>query len=195
MEHPIKCEDGRSTLMKIEQTSLPGVLTLTPQIYRDDRGAFLETFNLRQMTEAGLPERWVQDNFSLSKKNVLRGIHYQVVQPQGKLVRVTQGAVLDVAVDLRRSSPAFGKHIGVELSGENGRMLWIPAGFGHAFLVLSDVAGFAYKVTDYYSPAGERTILWDDPELDIAWPVKQEDVIVSAKDAKGKRLREADVFE
>lgn len=181
--------------MKIEQTLLPGVLVLTPAIYRDDRGAFLETFNLRQFADAGLPERWVQDNFSLSKKNVLRGIHYQITQPQGKLVRVTHGTVLDVAVDLRRSSPAFGKHAAVELSGENGRMLWIPAGFGHAFLVLSEVAGFAYKVTDYYSQAGERTILWNDPELAIQWPVKSEDVIVSAKDAKGKRWTEADVFE
>lgn len=181
--------------MKIEQTVLPGVLVLTPAIYRDDRGAFLETFNLRQITEAGLPQHWVQDNFSLSRKNVLRGIHYQITQPQGKLVRVTHGAVLDVAVDLRRSSPAFGKHAAIELSGENGRMLWIPPGFGHAFLVLSDVAGFAYKVTDYYSPASERTILWNNPELAIPWPVKPEDVIVSAKDAKGKRLREADVFE
>ncbi len=157
--------------MKIEATRLPGVLVLTPAIYRDDRGAFMETFNLRQMAEAGLPANWVQDNFSISKKNVLRGIHYQIMQPQGKLVRVTHGAVLDVAVDLRRSSPAFGKHVAVELSGENGAMLWIPAGFGHAFLVLSDVAGFAYKVTDYYSPAGERTIVWNDPELAIAWPI------------------------
>lgn len=180
--------------MKIEETRLPGVLVLTPTIYRDGRGAFLETFNLRQMTEAGLPDYWVQDNFSLSKKNVLRGIHYQITQPQGKLVRVTHGAVLDVAVDLRRSSPAFGKHAGVELSGENGKMLWVPAGFGHAFLVLSDVAGFAYKVTDYYSPASERTIVWNDPEIGIRWPVKAEDVIVSAKDAQGKMLREAELF-
>lgn len=180
--------------MKIEETSLPGVLVLSPMIYRDDRGAFLETFNLRQIAEAGLPEHWVQDNFSLSKKNVLRGIHYQVTQPQGKLVRVTHGAVLDVAVDLRRSSPAFGKHVAVELSGENGNMLWIPAGFGHAFLVLSDVAGFAYKVTDDYSPASERTIVWNDPEIGIQWPVKAEDVIVSAKDAQGKMLRDAEVF-
>ena len=181
--------------MNIEETRLPGVLVLSPTIYRDDRGAFLETFNLRQITEAGLPKNWVQDNFSLSKKNVLRGIHYQVTQPQGKLVRVTHGAVLDVAVDLRRGSPAFGKHVAVELSGENGKMLWIPAGFGHAFLVLSDVAGFAYKVTDYYSPSSERTIVWNDPEIGIQWPVKAEDVIVSAKDAQGKMLREAEVFE
>lgn len=181
--------------MMIESTSLPGVLLLTPAIYRDHRGAFLETFNLREITEAGLPERWVQDNFSLSRKHVLRGIHYQVTQPQGKLVRVTHGAVLDVAVDLRRSSPGFGKHAAVELSGENGKMLWIPPGFGHAFLVLSDVAGFAYKVTDYYSPPGERTILWSDPEIAIPWPVITEEAIVSPKDAHGKLLREAEVFD
>ena len=180
--------------MKIEATSLPGVLLLIPAIFRDDRGAFSETFNLRRMAEAGLPSNWVQDNFSISKKNVLRGIHYQILQPQGKLVRVTHGAVLDVAVDLRRSSPAFGRHVAVELSGENGRMLWIPEGFGHAFLVMSDVAGFAYKVTDYYSPAGERTIVWNDPDLAISWPLAEGDAIVSEKDRKGARLRDAEVF-
>ncbi len=165
-----------------------------PAIFRDDRGAFSETFNLRRMAEAGLPSKWVQDNFSVSKRNVLRGIHYQIVQPQGKLVRVTHGAVLDVAVDLRRSSPAFGRFVAVELSGENGRMLWIPEGFGHAFLVMSDVAGFAYKVTDYYSPAGERTIVWNDPDLAISWPLAEGDAIVSEKDRKGARLRDAEVF-
>jgi dTDP-4-dehydrorhamnose 3,5-epimerase len=180
--------------MKIEATSLPGVLLLTPAIYRDDRGAFSETFNLREMTEAGLPSNWVQDNFSLSKRNVLRGIHYQIVQPQGKLVRVTHGVVLDVAVDLRRSSPQFGRHVAVELSGENGRVLWIPEGFGHVFLVLSDVAGFAYKTTDYYNPGGERTILWNDPDLAIPWPLSGAAPIVSQKDAAGKPLREAEFF-
>ena len=181
--------------MKIQETSLPGVLLLTPAFFRDDRGAFLETFNLRSMVEAGLPENWAQDNFSLSKKNVLRGIHYQITQPQGKLVRVTHGAVLDVAVDLRRSSPGFGRHVAVELSGENGQMLWIPAGFGHAFLVLSEVAGFAYKVTEYYSPAAERTIVWNDPDLAVSWPVASEDVIVSEKDRKGSTLRNAELFQ
>jgi dTDP-4-dehydrorhamnose 3,5-epimerase len=180
--------------MKIEETSLPGVLVLTPTIYCDDRGAFSETFNLRRMAEAGLPTSWVQDNFSISRKNVLRGIHYQITQPQGKLVRVTHGAVLDVAVDLRRSSPTFGKHEALELSGENGKMLWIPEGFGHAFLVLSAVAGFAYKVTDYYSSAGERTILWNDPDLGVDWPVTEADAIVSEKDRKGARLRDAELF-
>jgi dTDP-4-dehydrorhamnose 3,5-epimerase len=180
--------------MKIEETSLPGVLLLTPTIYKDERGAFMETFNLKQMAEAGLPAHWVQDNFSISKKHVLRGIHYQVVQPQGKLVRVTHGAVVDVAVDLRRSSATFGQHVAVELSGENGAMLWIPVGFGHAFVVLSEQAGFAYKVTDYYSPAGERTIAWDDPDLAIEWPVAAGNAIVSEKDRRGVRFREAEVF-
>lgn len=180
--------------MKIEETALAGVVLLTPDVYCDNRGAFLETWNLRAMSEAGLPSTWVQDNFSISKKNVLRGLHYQVTQPQGKLVRVTHGAVLDVAVDLRRSSPTFGKHIGVELEGESGRMLWIPAGFGHGFLVLSDVAGFAYKVTDYYSPAGERTILWNDKDLAIPWPVAADQVVVSERDQRGAAFRGAQVF-
>lgn len=180
--------------MKIETTALPGVLLLTPRIFRDDRGAFQETWNLRAMAEAGLPSTWVQDNFSVSKKNVLRGIHYQITQPQGKLVRVAYGAALDVAVDLRRSSPTFGKHIAVKLSGDNGAMLWIPVGLGHAFLALTDSVGFAYKVTDYYSPGGERTIRWNDPDLAIPWPLAAEDAIVSEKDAQGKTLRDAEVF-
>jgi dTDP-4-dehydrorhamnose 3,5-epimerase len=180
--------------MKIEATSLSGVLVLTPAVYRDERGAFSETFNLRQMTEAGLPTNWVQDNFSISRRHVLRGIHYQIVQPQGKLVRVTHGAVLDVAVDLRRSSPGFGRHVAVELSGEDGKMLWIPKGFGHAFLVLSEVAGFAYKVTDYYAPKGDRTILWNDPDLAIPWPAAECELIVSEKDRNGANLRDAEIF-
>jgi len=181
--------------MKIEETRLEGVLLLTPTVYQDERGRFQETFNLKRMVDAGLPERWVQDNFSVSKKNVLRGIHYQIAQPQGKLVRVTHGAVWDVAVDLRRNSATFGRHLAVELSAENGRMLWIPEGFGHAFLVLSDEAGFAYKVTDYYRQAGERTILWSDAELAIPWPVTREDVVVSEKDRRGASFKDAEVFE
>jgi len=180
--------------MKITATGLSGVLILTPNIYRDSRGAFSETWNLRGMVEAGLPSTWVQDNFSVSKKNVVRGIHYQVIQPQGKLVRVTHGAALDVAVDLRRSSPNFKKHVAVELSGDNGQMLWIPEGFGHAFLALTDQVGFAYKVTDYYCPAGERTILWNDADIGISWPVAPEDAIIAEKDRKGTTLREAEVF-
>jgi dTDP-4-dehydrorhamnose 3,5-epimerase len=180
--------------MKIEGTSLPGVLLITPKIHSDSRGVFWETWNQKAFESAGLPATWVQDNFSVSKKNVVRGIHYQVVQPQGKLVRAAHGAVFDVAVDLRRNSPSFGEHVGVELNEENGRMLWIPEGFGHAFLVLSDIAGFAYKVTDFYNPTGERTIVWNDPDLDIAWPIEAEKAIVSEKDAKGAMFQSAEVF-
>ncbi len=181
--------------MKVRETGLPGVLLLCPKIYRDERGFFCETFNSRVMAEAGLPTEWVQDNFSVSKKNVLRGIHYQITQPQGKLVRVTHGAVLDVAVDLRRSSAAFGKHVAVELSAEKGEMLCIPAGFGHGFLALTDGVGFAYKVTDYYAPGGERTIVWNDAEIGIPWPIDAADAIVSEKDRAGARLRDAEVFQ
>jgi|SRR6516165_2821134 dTDP-4-dehydrorhamnose 3,5-epimerase len=179
--------------MTFEETGLPGVVIITPKIFRDSRGAFQETFNLRAIVAKGLPQNWAQDNFSISKRHVLRGIHYQLTNPQGKLVRVTHGAVFDVAVDLRRSSAHFGKHVTVELTGENGRILWIPEGFGHGFVVLSDVAGFAYKTTNYYAPDGERTILWSDPDLGIRWPVR-EGVIVSEKDAMGKLFRDAEVF-
>jgi len=180
--------------MKVQETSLAGVLLLSSTVYRDSRGAFQETWNQREMAEAGLPANWVQDNFSVSKKNVLRGIHYQVFQRQGKLVRVAYGAALDVAVDLRRSSPGFGRHVAVELTGESGQMLWIPEGFGHAFLALTDTVEFAYKVTDYYSPAGERTILWSDSDLAIPWPANAAHIIVSEKDSQGAALSEAEVF-
>lgn len=180
--------------MTIEETPLKGVLILTPKIHRDSRGAFWETWNDRDMRAAGLSAAFVQDNFSLSKKNVARGIHYQTVQPQGKLVRVTHGVALDVAVDLRRGSATFGKHVAVELSGDNGRMFWIPVGFGHAFLALSDIVGFAYKVTDYYCPQGERTILWNDKVLAIPWPIRESDALVSEKDSQGSAFPEAEVF-
>jgi dTDP-4-dehydrorhamnose 3,5-epimerase len=180
--------------MKITQTAIPEVLVLTPRVFCDARGAFFETYNEQTMREAGLPTEWRQDNCSVSLKHVVRGIHYQVTQPQGKLVRVMHGAVLDVAVDLRRSSPTFGHHVAVELSEQNGAMLWIPAGFGHGFAVLSEKAGFAYKVTDYYSPTGERTILWNDPKIGIAWPITESEAIVSDKDRQGKTLDEAEVF-
>jgi dTDP-4-dehydrorhamnose 3,5-epimerase len=180
--------------VKITKTSLPGVLVLTPTVYRDNRGAFWETWSAHKMAELGLPGPWVQDNFSLSRKNVVRGIHYQVVKPQGKLVRATHGAILDVAVDLRRSSPTFAKHEAVELDGECGEMLWIPVGFGHGFLALTDVVGVAYKITDDYSPIGERTIAWDDPDVAIPWPVAAEEAILSAKDRAGVALRAAEVF-
>ncbi len=180
--------------MKITETALPGVLILTPKIFSDSRGAFCETYNEKVMQEAGLPTTWVQDNFSVSSKHVVRGIHYQVIQPQGKLVRVAFGTVIDVAVDLRKSSPTFGKHVAVELSEENGQMLWVPPGFGHAFAVLTEKAGFAYKVTDYYSPAGERTLLWNDPKVGIDWPLSDAEAIVSGKDQQGKTLEDAEVF-
>lgn len=180
--------------MKIIETAIPGVLILEPRVFKDNRGAFCETYNERVMEQAGLPTRWVQDNYSVSRKNVVRGIHYQIHKTQGKLVRVTHGKVWDVAVDLRRSSPYFGKHVGVELSDENSLLFWIPEGFGHGFVALSDTASFAYKVTEYYSPADERTVLWNDPEIAIPWPVSAADAIISDKDRQGRGLREAEVF-
>jgi dTDP-4-dehydrorhamnose 3,5-epimerase len=180
--------------MKIEQTALAGVLILTPTIHQDDRGAFWETWNQIRMSDAGLPSAWVQDNFSVSKKNVLRGIHYQIDRPQGKLVHVVYGAVLDVVVDLRRSSSTFGKHVSVELDESSVRTLWIPGGFGHAFLALTDKVGFAYKVTEYYSRDGERTIAWNDADLGIPWPITSEDAVISDKDRRGIAFRNAQVF-
>ena len=180
--------------MTVTETAMPGVLLLTPRQFRDDRGMFTETFNARAMQERGLPTCWKQDNFSLSRRNVVRGLHYQVTQPQGKLVRVLFGKALDVVVDVRRSSPTFGRHLALELCGEDGQLLWIPPGFAHGFVALSDELGFAYKVTDFYSAEGERTILWNDPQLGIAWPVRVGDAVLSAKDAAGTRFAEAEVF-
>ena len=181
--------------MNISETSLPGVLLIIPAIYHDNRGAFFETWNQKWFEDARLPTGWVQDNCSYSMKNVVRGIHYQIVQPQAKLVRATSGVVLDVAVDLRRSSQNFGAHFAAELSAESGQMLYIPAGFGHGFIALTENVGLAYKVTDYYNPSGERTIVWNDPDLGIPWPISAEGAIVSEKDRKGCRLGEAEVFE
>ena len=180
--------------MKVEPTALDGVLLLTPRQFADSRGMFMETYNHRAMEELGLPTFWPQDNFSLSKRNVVRGLHYQVTQPQGKLIRVQHGAALDVAVDIRRSSPNFGKSVAVELRSEDGAMLWIPPGFAHGFVALTETLAFAYKVTDYYSAAGERTILWNDPELGIDWPVSEAEALLSAKDADGMRFADAEVF-
>lgn len=180
--------------MNVIETSLPGVLVLEPRIFQDERGLFFETFNLGQMVELGLPQEWKQDNFSLSKKNVIRGIHYQLGEAQGKLVRVVLGAALDVIVDLRKSSSTFGHHTTVNLSGDTSRMVWIPVGFGHAFSALTETVGLSYKVTDYYSPKAERTVLWNDPELGIDWQISAEDAIVSAKDAAGIPLAQAEVF-
>ena len=180
--------------MRIEESTLPGVLIVTTVMYSDHRGSFQETYNQRKLAAVGIPENWAQDNFSVSHRNVLRGMHYQIDQPQGKLVRVAYGAVFDVAVDLRLSSPYFGKYFGLELTSENGKMLWIPPGFGHGFLVLSETAGFAYKTTDYYSPSGERTLLWNCKEVGIEWPIATSEAVLSDKDRKGKALRDLDVF-
>lgn len=181
--------------MNIVPTALPEVLLITPKVMRDVRGAFWETWNRNVFAEAGLPTEWAQDNCSSSVKNVIRGIHYQLVQPQGKLVRATCGAVFDIAVDLRRSSPNFGRHVAVELSEDNGHMLYIPIGFGHGFAALTEQAGLAYKVTDFYCQAGEGTVLWNDADIAIPWPVAGKDAILSAKDCAGKPLRDAEVFE
>jgi dTDP-4-dehydrorhamnose 3,5-epimerase len=171
------------------------VLVLEPRIFRDERGFFFETFNLAQVVGLGLPSEWKQDNFSLSRKNVIRGLHDQIGDAQGKLVRVASGAVLDVIVDLRKSSPTFGRHTSVELSGETSRMVWIPAGFGHGFAALTDNAALCYKVTDYYSPKAERCVLWNDPQLGIDWRVSPQDAIVSSKDQAGAPFAQAEVFD
>jgi len=179
--------------MDVLETTLPGVLILEPKVYGDARGFFMESYNRRRFAELGLPTEFVQDNHSRSARHVLRGLHYQIRQPQGKLVRVVRGAVFDVAVDLRRASPRFGRWVGVELSEDNRRMLWIPPGFAHGFLVLSETADFLYKTTDYYAPAYERCIRWDDPDIGIAWPLAGEPVL-STKDREGRLLREAEVY-
>jgi dTDP-4-dehydrorhamnose 3,5-epimerase len=180
--------------MQVTETSLPGLVILEPQQYSDDRGFFMETFNERVMGEHDLPTRWCQDNYSYSKRKVIRGLHYQISAPQGKLVRVLFGAALDVAVDLRKSSPTFGRHAAIELRAEQGTMLYIPAGFAHGFAALTEGVGFAYKVTDYYCAAAERTILWNDPELAIDWPFEAHEAIVSAKDRVGVRFADAETF-
>ena len=178
--------------MKIQPTSIPDVLLLEPKVYADTRGEFIEIFNQGCMSEIGLPH-FVQDNLSISRLGVLRGLHYQIHQAQGKLVRCTKGRAFDVAVDLRRSSPYFGKHVRTVLS-ERRNMLWIPPGFAHGFLALDDEVCFEYKVTDYYSPEHERTIRWNDAELAIEWPLNDRDLILSNKDQQGISLRDAEVF-
>lgn len=182
--------------MNIIDTPLDGVRLLEPRVFGDERGFFLESFNARTFAEAGLPADFVQDNHSRSARGVLRGLHYQVVRPQGKLVRVTAGAVYDVAVDLRRSSPGFGRHYGVELSAANHRCLWVPPGFAHGFYTLTETADFQYKCTDYYAPEHERSVRWDDPDLDIPWPlVNGEAPTVAAKDAAGAAFADCDAYE
>jgi dTDP-4-dehydrorhamnose 3,5-epimerase len=175
-------------------TSLPGVVILEPCVFTDERGFFLESYNERAFVELGIGEKFVQDNHSSSQRNVLRGLHYQIKNVQGKLVRAVEGEILDVAVDVRRSSPTFGGWEAVRLSDQNKRMLWIPPGFAHGFLVISKQAQVLYKATDYYSPEHERTLMWNDSDLKIAWDVEGEP-IVSAKDQRGVVLRDAETFE
>lgn len=181
--------------MQVIPTPIPGLLILEPKVFGDERGFFYESFNQKVFEEAtGIGERFVQDNHSRSAKNVLRGLHYQIGRPQGKLVRVIAGEVFDVAVDLRKSSPGFGQWFGNNLSAENKRMLWIPKGFAHGFLVLSEFAEFEYKTSDYYAPQYDRALLWNDPDLAIDWPISEEPVL-SGKDKAARLLREAEVFE
>lgn len=180
--------------MKVLQTDVPDVLIFEPNVFTDARGFFYESFNKRVMREAGVAPDFVQDNHSRSAHNVLRGLHYQIEQPQGKLVRALAGEIFDVAVDLRRSSATFGKWVGMNLSAENKRMAWIPPGFAHGFLVLSENAEVMYKTTDYWSPQHERTIIWNDPGLSIKWPIRQQPVL-SSKDMAGRRFDEAETFE
>lgn len=180
--------------MQVVTTALPDVLILEPKVFGDERGFFFESFNARRFAEAtGLHPEFVQDNHSRSARGVLRGLHYQVQQAQGKLVRVTAGEVFDVAVDLRRSSPTFGQWVGVHLSAENKRQLWVPEGFAHGFVVLSEFAEFLYKTTDYYAPEHERSIRWDDPTLAIDWPLTEAPQL-SAKDQAGLNFQDAPVF-
>jgi len=180
--------------MKAVPTAIPDVLIIEPQVFGDERGFFFESFNQKRFDElVGRTVQFVQDNHSRSKKNVLRGLHYQIQQPQGKLVRVCVGEVFDVAVDLRRSSPTFGNWIGVKLSAENKRQLWIPEGFAHGFVVLSDHAEFLYKTTDYWAPQHERTIAWNDPDLAIEWPIDEEPIL-AAKDAAGLPFSRAECY-
>lgn len=180
--------------MNIADTPLPGVKLIEPRVFGDDRGFFLESWNSKTFAEAGLDLDFVQDNHSRSAKGVLRGMHYQLANPQGKLVRVTVGRVFDVAVDLRRSSAHFGKWVGYELSSENKAMLWVPPGFGHGFVVLSETADFLYKCTTLYAPADERAIRWDDPDLAIDWRLDGLTPLLSAKDAAASRFVDAEVF-
>jgi dTDP-4-dehydrorhamnose 3,5-epimerase len=179
--------------MRGEPTSIPDVLLIEPRVFEDARGFFFESWNRRAFAEAGVDADFVQDNHSRSQRGVLRGLHYQIEHAQGKLVRVSAGEVFDVAVDLRRSSATFGRHVAISLSARNRRMLYIPPGFAHGFLVVSDVAEFLYKTTDYWYPAHERTLLFNDPALDIAWPSGIEPVL-AAKDAAGLSLAAADVY-
>ena len=180
--------------MKVVRTDIPGVLIIEPKVFGDARGFFFESLNLRRWREAtGLDSEFVQENHSRSTRHVLRGLHYQIRQPQGKLVRVIIGEVFDVAVDLRRGSPTFGRWTGVHLTAENKRQFWVPPGFGHGFVVLSEAAEFLYLTTDYYAPEHERAIIWNDPDLAIAWPIEAAPLL-SPKDAEAPRFKDAEVY-
>ena len=180
--------------MHIQQTALPDLLILEPTVFGDGRGFFYESFNARRFAElTGIDKAFVQDNHSKSAKNVLRGLHYQIRQPQGKLVRVVSGEVFDVVVDVRKSSPTYGQWLGLTLSADNKRQLWIPEGFAHGFLVTSDSAEFLYKTTDYYAPEHERSILWNDADIGIEWPLDTQPLL-SGKDQAACKLSEAEVF-
>ncbi len=182
--------------MKATRLAIPEVVLIEPKVFGDARGFFFESFNQKAFNEAtGTNHQFVQDNHSRSAKGVLRGLHYQIQQPQGKLVRVVRGAVLDVAVDIRKSSPTFGQWVAEELSEDNHRQLWVPPGFAHGFVVLSEMAEFLYKTTDYYAPAFERCIAWDDPTLAIDWKLAGRQPLPSAKDAQGLPLAKAELFD
>jgi len=180
--------------MNVRKTEIPDVLIYEPKVFFDDRGYFFESFSLKNFSNFGIYQTFVQDNHSRSFKQVLRGLHYQIAQAQGKLVRVVNGEVFDVAVDLRRQSPTFGKWVGSSLSADNKKAIWIPPGFAHGFIVMSAVADVVYKATDYYAPQFERTIIWNDKDLNIKWPLDGEPIL-SSKDRSGVPFREAELFD
>lgn len=182
--------------MEFVPTIIPDIILIKPKVYEDPRGYFMETYRVDRFSAGGIPPTFVQENQSLSQRGVLRGLHYQIRQAQGKLVRVISGEIFDIAVDIRRSSPTFGQWIGIILSAENRQQLWIPVGFAHAFLVLSEQAEVVYKVTDYYAPEWERSILWNDPQIGIRWPLNDSSFpILSKKDLEGKLLADAELFD
>jgi len=182
--------------MQFEPSIIPDILIINPQVHGDGRGFFMETYRLEMFSKAGIPYTFVQDNHSGSKCGTLRGLHYQINQPQGKLIRVVLGEIYDVAVDMRRKSPTFGKWVGADLTASNRLQLWVPPGFAHGFYVLSEWAEIVYKATDYYAPEWERTLQWNDPELAISWPILEgHELLVSSKDRMGKLLKEAEVYD
>jgi dTDP-4-dehydrorhamnose 3,5-epimerase len=189
-------QQGERTSMEFIPTAIKDVILIQPKVYGDERGFFLETYRAERFAQAGIPTQFLQDNHSGSSQGILRGLHYQIHQAQGKLVRVVCGQIYDVAVDLRRSSPTFGRWVGQILSSENKMQIWIPAGFAHGFYVMSDWAEVIYKATAYYAPEWERTLIWNDPEVGIDWPVVPgKPSILSQKDARGGRLKEIEVFD